>query len=170
MPPTLDIYILTHHRTRETIEQFLAVYTNRVAVEDRGDEELMLHPIESDLHEYMRPDVEWEPALTLTHTIERGLSYPRRAFTVYCHANKPPITQAILSFTRDNKLILGLALDDTGINPSQAVLARTLLTELATSYPTQLGLITTEQAPPLDEPAFHALGTHPLTLVSKTFE
>jgi hypothetical protein len=45
-----------------------------------------------------------------------------------------------------------------------------MLTALATSYPAQFGLITTEQAPPIDEQEFRALSTHPFTLVFEAFE
>ena len=49
---------------------------------------------------------EWEPAQTLSHCVERGVAYPRRAFRIYLKPKSSGIDRAILSFTRDDQLVL----------------------------------------------------------------
>jgi hypothetical protein len=55
-----------------------------------------------------RDEVDWEPAVTLSHTIRRGLDYARRGFTVYLKPRDPAFERLILRFTTDDQLILGL--------------------------------------------------------------
>ena len=54
---------------------------------------------------------EWEAAVSLRHVVQRGLDYPRRAFTVYLRSKDPDIQEVTLSFTVDDGLILGVSVD-----------------------------------------------------------
>lgn len=109
--PYIDIYVLTTNRDKETIERFLAEFTDREAIEDRGDGELMILPKGKaskqviDSNEYC-----WVKAHTVTHSIEIGLSEPDTCFTMYLASNKRDIEFAIVTFTQDAKLILGLSI------------------------------------------------------------
>src|SRR5262249_29614819 len=99
---------------------------------------------------------EWEPSRTLAHILERGLAYPRRAFTAYltCLPTCPEtgIERAFLGFTHDDQLVLGLS-----VNSGQEVVDETwaheLLVHLAGAYRCHLGLILLE-TPPLSEAEF----------------
>lgn len=47
MPPNLDIYAITEDRSIDIINDFLEKYIDRQECELRGDEELMLLPMDS---------------------------------------------------------------------------------------------------------------------------
>jgi len=83
MPPSIDIYALTKSRDQETLERFASKYVDRPASEDLGDEQLMIFPIGENGESGEVADWDWEPALNLDHVFQRGLDYPRRAFTIY---------------------------------------------------------------------------------------
>ena len=81
MPPDLDIYGLTKHRDTATINRFLDTYVDRAKSWARGDEALMMEPLPLTHPEtgeegaaWESTPFEWEPALTLSHIIERGLA------------------------------------------------------------------------------------------------
>ena len=169
MPPRLDIYGLTKHRELNTINAFLDRYVDRSASKDRGDEELMLLPLDSSAPPDNMEVYDWEPARTLSNIIQRGLDYPRRSFTVYLKSRQPDIDQIILSFTSDNQLILGLSIDDEGGLPENTNRAERLLKELAIQFICHLGLIMVENPPPANEEEFLKLAGEPLTVMSCKF-
>lgn len=151
----LDIYCLTRHRNLETINRFLDRYVDRAASESRGKQDLLVVPLGRSAASLQYPDYEREPALVLTHCIQLGLDYPRRAFAVGAlKSSIPTIAQATLAFTVDDQLVLGLALDDTEDRPETVLYAKELLHRLADEFDCHLGLIAVEQAPPLSEEEF----------------
>lgn len=190
MPPSLDIYGLTKHRNFVTINHFIDAYVDRASSEDRGDEELMIVPLgrTRDSWKYMMPKVhahhlkhnpsyatqyyeyEWEPAFTLSHSIQRGLDYPRRSFSIYLTSKVPDISQAILSFTVDDLLILGLSIDDEGALPENQLRAEKLLESIARQYDCHLGLIRVDQPPPMSEAEFHELRNNTWTTLFQEFK
>src|SRR5512143_2901037 len=107
MPPNLDIYGLTKYRDESTIGRFLDKYVDRLLSEDRKDEELMLVPLTHSKKAGDPNESEWEPARTLTHIVKRGLDQPRRAFTVYLAPKEATVDGVMLSFTKDDQLIVG---------------------------------------------------------------
>jgi hypothetical protein len=118
----LDVYGLTRHRDLATMARFLDEYVDRLVSADRGDEDIGLEPLVT-LPEETEARWEWVPSQTLGHILVLGLAYPRRAFTVYlkclpaCHESR--IERAILGFTRDDQLVLGLSIS-TGENMWEA--------------------------------------------------
>jgi hypothetical protein len=172
VPPSLDIYALTRQRDRATIERFLDEYGDRVADEERGDEELMIEsPAFFGEDWAAQPPVaipetayEWEPSRTLSHIIDRGLDYPRRAFTVYLTAKAPDVDRITLAFTRDDQLVVGLSIDDEGAQPENEVIAKALLGHLMEAYGCHAGLVIVETYPPQGEREFQARAQHPLTV------
>lgn len=152
---SLDIYGLTRFRDRDTINRFLDEYVDRAASEDRGDEEIGLEPVNPELE---GEAWQWEPALTLTHIIERGLAHPRRTFTSYLTSRRAGIERAILSFTRDDQLVLGFSMRRNSSEPEEVedARARHLLTGLALAHRCHLGLVLVETPPPASEAEFRA--------------
>lgn len=176
MPPDLDIYGLTKHRDVATIDRFLDTYVDRAKSWDRGDEELMMEPLplmlpetDKESAEWEPTTFEWEPALTLSHIIERGLASPRRAFTVYLTPKRGDLTRVILSFTADDQLVLGLSINDEGAKPENERKAKQLLEQLMEEYTCHLGLILVEQYPPRSELAFYACAKKPLAVFFGAF-
>lgn len=167
MPPCLIIYGLTKNREEGIIERFLNYYIDRKSCEDRGDEELMMLPLETDFTPNKLDNYDWEPAKTLTHVIARGLDYPRRCFAVYLSAKDKSIDQVILKFTTDNKLILGLSVDDAGTKRENLESAKQLLNDLFQNYNCFKGLIVVEQAPFNTEREFDTLATLQYCIFSK---
>jgi hypothetical protein len=176
VPPSLDIYALARPRDRATIERFLNEYVDRAAAEERGDEELLLENPAYFTEDWTGqqsgpfPETawEWEPAYTLSHTIERGLDQPRRAFAIYLTARVPDLDGVILAFTRDDQLVLGLSIDDAGAQPENEVRAKALLAHLMEAYGCHAGLIVVEDKPPLGEREFHARAREPVAVYYTT--
>ena len=166
MPPNLDIYCLTKHRNMDTINRFLDRYVDRAASEDRGDEELMMRPLDMSNFTNTFESYDWEPALTLTNSIQRGLDYPRRSFSVYLTTLIPERAEmgGVLHFTDDDQLVLGLSFDDEGALPENESRAKLLLAELAKEFECHLGLVTVEVPPPSNEAEFRAEAGKPLTV------
>lgn len=167
----LDIYVLTNLRDRETIDRFVNIYVDREASEDRNDEELMMLPlteVEDGLQAAARllslDEFDWEPALTLSNIIDRGLRYPRRAFAVYLNPIDKSIDQVTLCFTVDNQIVFGLSIDDEGKRLENEKRARKILEELMQQFNSRLGLIIVENAPPFSEIEFLAMISAPLTM------
>lgn len=155
MPPDLDIYCLTKLRNAETIDRFIDLYVDRVLSEDREDEELMIRRLDVPLDfddGYLA--FEWELAHTLSHSIQRGLDYPRRCFTIYLKSKQIEFTHVILHFTADDHIILGLSIDDAGAQPENLERAKLLLNSLRADYQGERGLILAEHPPPASEQIF----------------
>jgi hypothetical protein len=151
----LDVYGLTRHRDADTLNRFIQEYVDIAANAERGSEELMLEPLNTE-----SGAIEWEPSLTLSHIVERGLAYPRRAFAAYfsCLPSmcREGIERAILGFTRDDQLVLGLSVH-TSEGETDEMQAKDLLSHLAKSYQCHVGVILLETAPPMSEIAFRRL-------------
>jgi hypothetical protein len=150
MPPFLDVLVLTARRDMATIDAFLGAHVDRQRSEDRGDEELMVVPLDgmapSTLAEH-----EWYPAGTLSRVIAFGLSRPSRAFWIYVEPSDPTIAAATLGFTRDDKLVVGVSIDDPHEEPANEQRATALLAELMQAYDAIVGMVTVEAPVPLTE-------------------
>jgi hypothetical protein len=164
----LDIYVLTDRRDLLSINRFIDLYVDRDASEDRGDEELMMEPLPTDGEEgssqQFSEDTEWEPALTLTHSVRRGLDYPHRAFALYLKARDKRLSGALLCFTHDDKLILGLALEDLSPGRDSVEEAKGILTELMSEFKCTAGVIAVNTPPPRKGWEFMSLAQNPLVL------
>lgn len=164
MPPSLDIYVPSRLRDRETILRFVERYVDRDASNDREDEELMI------LRLGARPSElgpwEWEPARTLDHIIERGVDVPWRAFTVFLKSRDERCDGAELGFTVDGSVVFGLSVDDAegvdlGGGPIDAIAAarnracaKEILHELAAAFGGEAGFLAWEHPLPLLDEAF----------------
>jgi hypothetical protein len=149
MPPNLDIYVISPARTRETIECFLGAYVDRAASENRGDEELMMLALDSSGQPSTGDDWDWEPSKSLTHIVDRGLQFPRRAFSVYLKTLDASLAGAILAFDVDNQVIFGVSMDDEGAKAENLERAKTVLHEMAQTLGATHGFIGVEEPPPL---------------------
>jgi hypothetical protein len=153
----LDVYGLTKRRDLEKVDRFLDEYVDRASSAERGDEDLLMEPLGIE-PEGMRANEQWEyvPSRTLSHIVELGLAHPRRAFVAYLKSlparREAGIEQVMLGFTRDDQLILGMAVY-TG-DETDEVLARDLLAHLSEVYGCHVGLILLHQPPPLSEAEF----------------
>jgi hypothetical protein len=149
MPPNLDVYVISRARDRETIERFLSTYVDRAASEERGDEELMILALDSSGQPSGVDDWEWEPSKSLTHIVERGLQFPRRAFSVELNTRDVALAGATLAFDTDNQVIFGISVDDEGASPENLEQAKILLHEMAQAFAGSHGYIGVEDPPPL---------------------
>jgi hypothetical protein len=152
---SFDIYGLTRHRDLDTINRFLDEYVDRAKSDLHGDDEIGLEPL--------NPAVEgnawqWEPAVSLTHIVERGLAHPRRAFTSYLDSKRADIERVMLGFTRDDQVVLGFSAEPRYSDSEELEDARVrqMLADLAGAYHCHLGLILLETPPPLSEADFRA--------------
>lgn len=168
MPPNLDIYALTTSRDTATLNRFIEEYVDRAASEDRGDEELMMVPL--PLKSGEEPDDwDWEPAQTLTHSIQRGLDYPLRAFTIYMRPKQQGLIGALIAFTTDDLLVLGLSIDYEGAHEEDEERAKALLHYLMEHYHCFLGLMIIDTPPPWSQAEFRQMVDKPYTVFVESF-
>ena len=161
----LDVYVRSTHRDRETLRRFVDEYVDRAASEDRGDEQLMMLPLDLTRRERalsartaggdaVWDAWDWEPAATLDHILERALSEPRRAFFVYLTSSDGRYAGGInLGFTTDDRVIFGVSIeDDEGEDALSS--ARRAMAELAEVFSADEGFVGAEVVAPLIEGAF----------------
>jgi hypothetical protein len=150
-PPGWEVWVITPHRDSDTLERFIGNFVDRPAAEDRGDEQLMLRPLverepvvfqmtpsttTEDVVGWLEQLSEWEPAITLTHSIQRGLSRPWRAFSLFnLPSSRADLMGASIDFTPDGELVLGV--EARSKEEAIAWLAR-----LAAEFDADLGLVT----------------------------
>ena len=141
--------------------------------EDMGDEEIMMLPLGRQEwgRKYLLPEVheramrddeeyrrqyhepEWEDAVSLANVVRIGLDYPRRSFTVYLRPKESGLEHVILSFTADDLLLLGVAVDvETEEGHARAILRKIML-----EYDCELAE-PLKEAPPCSEAEFRKLG------------
>jgi hypothetical protein len=94
-------------------------------------------------------DWDWEPSKSLTHIVDRGLQFPRRAFAVYLKTLDPSLAGAILAFDVDNQMIFGVSIDDESAKAQNLERAKTVLHEIAQTLGATHGFIGVEEPPPL---------------------
>ena len=177
MSANLDIYCLTRHREIETINRFLDEYVDRAASEDRGSEEFYMDPLYASPQGEGNWEEEWEPALTLSHMIQRGLDHPRRSFSVYMDTQSAlNMTGALMHFTSDDQLVLGLSIGDKGGDPDgertdreSELRAKAILERLAEQFDCHLGWITVEDPPPHSEAEFKEAWKKSLSIHFQSF-
>ena len=156
MPPYLNIYVLTPRRDREAIDSFLSAFVDVAASEDLGDTELMMLPLgHTGPLDGLDVTWEWRPCSTLSEAIQIGLGPPPRAFTLALKSCLEGIHHPTLTFTRDQQLLLGVAVEDD--HPRAEPAADVILGEMMLEFGATCGLIGAELAPPMDEDALRAL-------------
>lgn len=123
-PAGWEAWVITPSRNADTISRFVGGFVDRAAAEDRGDEQLMMDPlVERDLADFaitsttttdeiarwLQDGSDWEPVLTLTHSLARGLSRPWREFSLFgLPSSGPDLMSAAIEFTSDGELVLGV--------------------------------------------------------------
>ena len=148
MPPNLDVYVLVSPREERVVQHFLDRYVDVPTSADRGDEELMILPVNANREPARFEDWDWAPAESLDAAIRRGLTQPWRAFRLYLEAREP-YSEAILSFTSSGHIVLGLSIDDEHQTAENLDTARSLLHAMADEFGSARGFVGWEVAPPL---------------------
>ena len=162
---SLDIYVLTHQRTRALVEEFLDRYSMRPLLDDLGDTELLIETHEWAIDRgtvmgtdttHTNPVIRYEhiPAISITHSVNLGLEEPRRAFRLYVDSHDSRLSDAVIGFTVDGQLVVGVSFDDPDGNLRHEVVAQQVLTELVVLAHGHHGLITYDVPAPLSERAF----------------
>jgi hypothetical protein len=177
MGANLDIYCLTKQREIEAINRFLDEYVDRASSDDRGDEEICMDPLHPSPQGEGNWEPDWEPALMLSHMIQRGLDHPRRSFAVYMDTkNALNMTGALMYFTTDDQLVLGLSISDKGgdldndpTDPGSELRAGGILQRLAEQFACYLGWITVEDPPPHSEAEFKEAWKRPRSVYFRAF-
>ena len=141
------------------INQFIAEYVDWEASYDRKNENLYMTPLGSLRHELNIPMSAYDrvPSVNLSNVIDLGLAHPRRDFSVFLKPNVPTIDQAILGFTIDNCLVVGLAIESYKKQEGAKKVAVKKLEKLVNEFDCILGLVATEQGPPRSMEQFRTL-------------
>lgn len=72
-----------------------------------------------------------------------------------------------LGFTLDDKLVLGLSVDDEGMKKENLERAKRFLKLLFVDYDCYMGIVISEEPAPLSEKLFVRAASHPLTMYSR---
>jgi hypothetical protein len=108
MPPCYDIYGLSRHRDKKTVERFLNYFAIRDKIEDREGQEIAVYK-----NEKYKTEESWTPISTLTQVIDFGLENQNFGFAFYIGDNlKEGINHIILKFTFDGKIIFGISVEE----------------------------------------------------------
>jgi hypothetical protein len=149
--PCLDVYALSARRDRRTIAAFLGRYVKRSLSQD-AFEELMVLPAGFHGSEAELDDLslwEWVPVSMKDEAVEFGLANQTRAFRLYL-PRTGPWCGALLAFTCDGQIVLGVSVDDP-LGERQAMeQATALIEELMPLTDGPHGWIVAEEPPPLD--------------------
>jgi hypothetical protein len=116
--PYFDIYALAASRNAATLEAFLDAYVDRtMAARAIQGLELLMEPLGATGP--VRNE-EWEsvPVESIQQVLDWGPSVPPRTFTTYLPRCRGVVKVAILSFTADNQLIVGIAVYDDEHGPA----------------------------------------------------
>ena len=157
MPPSIEIYGLTIQRNLITIDSFLERYIIREANEYRPNEELEVREPSSNSSHI---STIWHPYEGLTSAIQYGLANSHRSFSLYFPTKYIHITRAILSFTIDANLVLGLSTEES----ADIIVVKELSKDLARFFGCHLGVAVVEEPPPLNEQLFIKLQQQPSVL------
>lgn len=139
-----DIYVLVNDRNIITIEHFLNEFTDRKSIEETPDCEIAL--FQNNEYKYIKSE-------SLSNSIKFGLSNTKNCFSLYLKSKNDLIKSVILTFTEDNKLVLGLSIAE--IENDDYHLASKFGLELKTNYNSKEFIFGTEIPPPLNEEEFN---------------
>lgn len=146
----MDIYALTKLKNAEIIQRFLDEYIIYADNENRETEDFTYYLAEKPQDE----ETEVHPSISLTNLIEKGLSAKNKGFPIYLRSHLEQFKSVMLVFTYDDKLVLGLSIEDEGAKESTFEEGKKLLEKLMADYNCHLGLIASETPPPLSEAQF----------------
>ena len=154
--PYLDIYALTARRDAATVDAFLDTFVDKTAAAAHiGGLELMMEPLGATNPPVGFDEWEWVPVSSLTAIVDWDLCVPRRTFTTYLPWCRGIVRTAVLSFTADNQLIVGIAVyDDEHGHLVTDNAAKVLLDDLMRLMGAHRGLILAEGPPPRTEAEF----------------
>jgi hypothetical protein len=139
--------VISKRRDHASIDRYLQAWLDRAASEDRGDEELMMLPLNvtpGEVHDW-----DWEPAVTLSHMIQRGLDRPARAFAIYLQPRETAVDGVTLAFTTDEHVVFGVSVDDPYEGDDRLAFAKELLHRLVEEFDGEAAYIAVEEPPPL---------------------
>ncbi|OIN57035.1 hypothetical protein [Arsenicibacter rosenii] len=155
MPPYYDIYGLSRHRNKKTIEKFLSYFSIRGDIENREEEEITVHK-----NEKYNIKETWTSINSLTEVIDFGLENKTLGFAFYISNHlKEGVNNIILKFTFDGKIIFGISVEEKRIsdngklidNYDKALEIEKTIAELTNSTKTSIQF---EYAPSDDEEEF----------------
>lgn len=146
----LNVYVLTARRDRPTLETFLSAVVDRGASEDLAGTDLMMVPLgHGGALDPSFDGWEWRPCASLDEAIQIGLGPPSRAFTIPMTASLAGLHHPTLTFTRDDRLVFGVAVEDD--DEAALPAARVILADMMMELGGTCGLVVAEHPPPLDE-------------------
>ena len=94
-------------------------------------------------------DWEWEPALTLTHAIQRGLDRPSRAFLLHLKPRGSLVDGVTLGFTAHDHVVFGVSVHDPFGRDDRLEVAKELLAKLAHEFQGERGYVACGMPVPL---------------------
>lgn len=147
MPPCLDVYGLADARTLDAAWSFVSRWAAPEEFERPWTIALDGAPAAAGERQ----------AANLRAALGLGLDDPRQWYTLYLKSrDEKQAYRAMLTFTRDGKLVLGLSVDDAEEGPAPLLAARKLLETLKAEHGCRLGFVAGEESPPGDETEFRA--------------
>ena len=156
MSQWIDIYTLVNERNELLLLEFINTYIDLNINNDLEDTDLMILPLNANNPDELLNinDWDWEPAISITHSIKRGLDFPRRSYALYLNPNNTEVLRIIIQFTTDDKMIVGISIDETKDTKYDYKNARNKLNDLMIKFNSNKGFFGIEVAPPQNELEF----------------
>jgi hypothetical protein len=150
MPPCLDVYAWTVRRDEGTIGRFMEAFIDLEATRCSLVDSLTVLPVGQKEHQDGLPVEDWDEVaiLSLDDAIAFGLATPPRAFTLYLRS-KPTWCGALLTFTVEGGLIVGVSVDDPLSDPGRLRDADLLMSQLLEMTAARRAWVVCEEPPPL---------------------
>ena len=111
MPPYYDVYGISKHRDRKTIECFLSAFCHRGEVESQEGTVIGMLANEK----YRVAEIEL-PVNTLTEVVDFGLQNSGYGFSFYIASGLINVKMVILKFTYDGLIIFGVSIEEMDDN------------------------------------------------------
>jgi len=136
--PFIDIYAITDERSSDAINQFLKDFNNIEEIRFSDWTEVMIYKSPD------REETEWVEVENLKNAFELGVNNTNLCFTILIGGSKEHIEWTTITFTFDNKLVLGLSIrefqDENGTVDNWQ-LAEELKKSLLAKYNSKLAVI-----------------------------
>ena len=149
MPPCLDAFAITNSRTKQVLDRFVERFVSPDFSTGRQGEQVNALPLGSEQHPEQLDDYDWFPAESVEQVISLGLAQPWRGFAAHFHPADDRFCDAIIAFTTDGQLVLGLGIDDANESDDNVQFAKSTALRLAGECSAHTAIVGEELPPPL---------------------
>ena len=140
MPPCIDTYVLLNKRSAEQIDHFINLFVKQDVV-DIQRRNISLFSLD-EKGQFLPED------RVVNNSLYYGLNLTSKGYSLYLDSMRPDIYRVIISYTLDEKLLLGASFDGELVNAVD--LSKKWLIEIENIFDFDYGVCMTELPPPIN--------------------